>query len=87
MARKATKLSDIALVKTTAEAPAPTAGPRGEDRAGTTKGQTRGQTIRLNTEAWKQLKMLAIDQERPAHALLVEAVNDLFEKHGKKRIA
>jgi hypothetical protein len=50
-------------------------------------GKKRGQTLRLTPAAWRQLKYLAIDTGRPAHDLLVEAVNDLFRKHGKPPIA
>lgn len=60
--------------------------PQGEDRAGT-RENTKGQTLRLNEDAWAQLKYMAIDQRRPAHALLVEAVNELFKKYGKPPIA
>lgn len=49
--------------------------------------QTKGQTLRLNREAWRQLRYLATDQDRAAHDLLIEAVNDLFEKYGKPPIA
>jgi len=48
---------------------------------------TKGQTLRLNMAAWRELKILAIEQGQPAHALLVEAVNDLFKKHGKEPLA
>lgn len=47
----------------------------------------RGQTLRLSVEAWRQLKRLAVDQDKPAHDLLVEAVNSLFSKHGLPPIA
>ena len=47
----------------------------------------KGQTLRLNLGAWRELKILAIDQGKPAHALLIEAVNDLFKKYGKKSLA
>lgn len=47
----------------------------------------KGQTLRLTPDAWKQLKFLAIEQERPAHDLLIEAVNDLFQKYGKSSIS
>ena len=49
--------------------------------------QRKGQTLRLTRDAWKQLKVLAIDQDRTAHDLLIEAVNDLFSKYGKPPIA
>ncbi len=71
MARKS-----LESFKTTkGKAPAPTtAAPEG----------MKGQTLRLNMGAWRELKILAIEQGKPAHALLVEAVNDLFKKYGKK---
>ncbi len=47
----------------------------------------KGQTLRLNLGAWRELKILAIEQGKPAHALLIEAVNDLFKKYGKKALA
>ena len=50
-------------------------------------GSVKGQTLRLNRAAWRQLKALALEREQPAHALLVEAVNDLFRKHDKAPIA
>jgi hypothetical protein len=47
----------------------------------------KGQTLRLPVAAWRQLKHLSVDCGKPAHALLVEAVNDLFKRHGKPPIA
>lgn len=35
----------------------------------------------------KQLKQLALEQDTTVQALLGEALNDLFEKYGKKPIA
>ncbi|MBD2249476.1 ribbon-helix-helix domain-containing protein [Nostoc sp. FACHB-888] len=35
----------------------------------------------------KQLKQLALEQDATVQALLAEALNDLFEKYGKKPIA
>ena len=49
--------------------------------------ERKGQTLRLTPAAWRQLKQLALDREARAHELLVEAVNDLFRKHGKPPIA
>ena len=37
--------------------------------------------------AARQLKALAVDQDRTVQALLGEALNDLFAKHGKPPIA
>jgi hypothetical protein len=43
-------------------------------------------TVTLSTEAHRQLKLLAVDHGG-VEALLTEAVNDLFRKHGKQPIA
>jgi hypothetical protein len=37
--------------------------------------------------AWTQLKYLSFDKQCTSHALLIEAVNDLFKKYGKQPIA
>jgi hypothetical protein len=47
----------------------------------------RGQTLRLTPAAWRQLKLLALERGIASHALLIEAVNDLFQKHGRPPIA
>jgi len=49
--------------------------------------QRKGLTLRLNRAAWRQLRQLAFDDERSAHDLLIEALNDYFEKREKPRIA
>lgn len=41
----------------------------------------------VNPEAAKQFKLLALQQERTVQNLLIEAINDLFNKHGMSRIA
>ena len=48
---------------------------------------TKGQTLRLNMDAWRQLRYLAFDNDATAHDLLLEAVNDLFRKYGKRPLA
>ena len=53
----------------------------------TTKSSRKGLTLRLNQQAWRQLRQLAFDDERSAHDLLIEALNDFFAKRGKQRIA
>ena len=47
----------------------------------------RGQTLRLEPEAWRQLKMLAIEEGRTSHDLLIEAVNLLFDHYNRPTIA
>ena len=44
-------------------------------------------TIYLDTAAHRQLRMLGLETDRSGQDLLVEALNDLFQKHGKARIA
>ena len=44
-------------------------------------------TIYLDTAAYRQLRMLALEQSRSVQDLMTEATNDLFQKHGKARIA
>lgn len=53
----------------------------------TDDGTVKGQTIRLSLPAWQQLKLLAIAEGRTQHALIIEALNDFFQKHGKPPIA
>jgi hypothetical protein len=48
---------------------------------------TKGQTLRLRPEAWRQLKLLALERDTSAHALMIEAVNSLFQEYGKQPIA
>lgn len=38
-------------------------------------------------DAAKQFKLLAVQQDRTTQDLLIEAINDLFAKHGLSRIA
>ncbi len=47
----------------------------------------RGQTLRLEPEAWRQLKLLAIDEGKTSHDMLVEAVNLLFDHYNRPTIA
>jgi len=53
------------------------------------KGRAGRQFIAAHVvpEAAKQLKLLAVQAERTTQDLLIEAINDLFAKHGLSRIA
>jgi len=42
---------------------------------------------KLNIEAWRQLKLLAIDPAKPVGDLQCDAINLLFAKHGLPQIA
>jgi hypothetical protein len=50
-------------------------------RGSTADGRV-GQTMRLTVDAWQQLKILAVTENRTAHDLMREAVNMLFESRG-----
>lgn len=52
------------------------------DRAG-----KRATLFQLPAAAKKQLAILAVEQETTQQALMSEALNDLFKKHGKPPIA
>lgn len=64
------------------EAESKTAAPRPPSREG-----KRVLSIYLKPEAWKQLRMLSVNLERPSQSLGEEALNLLFEKHRLNRIA
>jgi hypothetical protein len=61
---------------------APAASERRPDRVG-----KRATLFQLPAAAKKQLAILAVEQETTQQALLSEALNDLFKKHGKPAIA
>jgi predicted HicB family RNase H-like nuclease len=50
-------------------------------------GKAVGFSLRLDTAAHEQLRRMAFDSRRSIHALVIEAINDLFTKHGKPPIA
>jgi hypothetical protein len=84
MAKRAVlKLDELKAKKTGGEK---TAKAEAEPQAASDQ-QRKGQTLRLPIAAWRQLKYLSIDRSKPAHDLLIEAVNDLFVKYGKPPIA
>jgi hypothetical protein len=71
---------NLAAMKTTRATPEPAEAASGE-------GVRRGQTLRLKPAAWTQLKILAAEQGKTSHELLIEAVNLLFDHYGKPTIA
>lgn len=38
---------------------------------------------RINRDGWKALNVLSTDLDRPLQRMLVEAMNDYLEKHGR----
>ncbi len=71
---------DAALARKAA-ASAPESPPAAE------KGATRVLTLRLPEPVHEQLREMAFTAHRSQHALLLEALNLLFERHGKPPIA
>jgi hypothetical protein len=55
-------------------------------RAATRAGKKKV-TAPLNPESHKLLRQIALDQGTTVEALLLEAIRDLFSKHGKPPIA
>jgi predicted HicB family RNase H-like nuclease len=47
-------------------------------------GAFKSVLVRINTDGWRALKILAAEQEATLNALAVEAFNDLLKKHGKR---
>jgi hypothetical protein len=72
---------NLAAIKAQREQPHPAAAAVARDEA------RRGQTLRLKPTAWTQLKILAAEQGKTSHDLLIEAVNLLFDQYGKPTIA
>ena len=69
-----------------AEPPEP-AEPRPAVRRPSSREGKRVLSIYLKPEAWKQMRMLAVQLESSTQALGEEALNLLFEKHRLNRIA
>jgi hypothetical protein len=68
------------------ELPLPGVEPKKTVRPSSREGK-RVLSIYLPPEAWKQLRMLSLDLEISTQALGEEAINLLFEKHRRNRIA
>jgi hypothetical protein len=60
--------------------------PRPKGFYAATRAGKKKATVTLGSEAHRQLKLLAVDHGG-VEALLTEAINDLFRKHGKSPIA
>jgi hypothetical protein len=77
---KAAKLSSLAHPKPGTDA-------MKAAEAGPDDYRIKGQTVRLTIPAWQQLKLLAIQEGKTSHALIIEALNLLFDKHRKPPLA
>ncbi|MEG9505108.1 MAG: hypothetical protein MIN69_25190 [Methylorubrum extorquens] len=47
----------------------------------------KGILVRARPEAWKALKIVALDGERTLQDVMTEAINDVLSKHGKPPVA
>ena len=56
--------------------------PRPDDHEKKTE-EVKGIKLRLNLAAWRQIKIIALDQGRHANDCLIEALNDYFTKHNQ----
>jgi hypothetical protein len=61
--------------------------PAGEAAPLEPEAKQRIVAMRLRQDAWKQVKIAAVERGTTAHDLMVEALNDWFTKHGKPPIA
>lgn len=55
--------------------------------AGSSDDSVRQVNLRLNPTAKKQLDMMAVEMDTTRQALIEEAINDFFRKHGRPPIA
>ena len=78
MTKKPTSL-DAAMARKAASAP--------EVATAGVQGTTRTLTLRLPELVHEQLREMAFSAHRSQHSLLLEALNLLFERHGKPPIA
>ena len=65
----------------------PEAGTRPAAFYAATRAGKKKVTATLDPPAHKQLKGLAVERDATTEALLAEAINDLFAKYGKPKIA
>jgi hypothetical protein len=61
--------------------------PAGAPAAPEPQEKRRRVTMELPQDAWKQVKIAAVERGTTAHDLVIEALNDWFTKHGKPPIA
>ena len=84
---KRTSLADAFAPKPDPTAPA---AHTGADTHGYRAPSRRGRkalTVYLDPAAHRQLRVLGLEKERSGQDFVIEALNDLFQKHGKPPIA
>jgi DNA-binding protein YbaB len=67
--------------------PATKAAERGPERRKSQPDGRKGILVRATPEAWKELKRVAIDEERTLQDVMTEAINDVLKKYGKPPVA
>jgi hypothetical protein len=65
----------------------PTQGARTERATADERRGVKAVLIKLNEEAWRELRHLAVEKDTTLQALGIEALNDLLEKNGHHRLA
>ena len=78
-------LADALKARQAPSAPAPE--PEHHAHRAPSRRGRKAVTIYLDTVAHRQLRMLALEHDRSVQAIAVEALNDVFQKYGKARIA
>lgn len=86
-ARLATKPTDQAAEPAPAQAVEARAETPPPERANRQPDGRKGILVRARPEAWKALKIVALDGERTLQDVMTEAINDVLTKHGKPPVA
>lgn len=84
--KKPNKLAE-AFNKTTTTDTQPVAQPKMESSKSTSREGKKTTIAYIDPAGSRELKMLAVDTGRSQQDLLVEAINDLLIKHGRKPLA
>ena len=75
-----------AFTSTTQPTTAPTPQPEAPTHRPPSRRGLKALTVWVDPAVHQQLRMMALEQQRPAEDMLREAVADLFQKHGRPRL-
>ena len=70
----------------TAQPTAPTPQPEEQPHRPPSRRGLKALTVWVDPAVHQQLRIMALEQERPAQDILCEALADLFQKYGRPRI-
>ena len=87
MPKKAGVLGDAMRKVTAAPITAPAPEAVHDDHRPPSRHGRKSITVYLDAAAHRQLRLLALEQDSSAQQMVADAINDLFQKHGKPRIA